>query len=70
MALVATFSVDLGTHKNFEVQTSCDVRLEEFMSRGFWKKPWKWYTVYGILCHMHNSVTYLIWRHMLGYIDD
>ena len=27
-------------------------------------------TIYGILCHMCNSVTYPILRHMLGYIDD
>lgn len=29
-----------------------------------------YYTVYGIYCHMHNSVTYSVLRHMLGYIND
>jgi hypothetical protein len=28
------------------------------------------YIIYGIQCHMCNSVVYLVLRHMLGYIDD
>ena len=28
------------------------------------------YTIYGLYCHMRNSVTYPILRRMLGCIDD
>ena len=28
------------------------------------------YTVYGIWCHMHNTVTYPILRRVLGYTND
>ena len=27
-------------------------------------------TIHGILCHVHNSATYPILRHMLGYTHN
>ena len=70
VALIASAVFNLVHIKFLRFKLCGGVRLEDSLCLVDPRKPWKWYTVYGIWFHMRNSVTYPILRCMLGYTDN